>query len=936
MVFLLRLQRLAALALALLLVQSNTLSAQQSSLKPVPTEVQQIREQGVRFEPVSSLFSPAGKSDPAAVRFAPDAQFLTLDQAALDQIMAMRPAAITLQLPYEGEIVTVDLVQHDVLTEDFFVSSSAREREPYVPGLHYRGIVHDDNRSLAAISFFDDEVMGIISGSYHGNLVLGRLETRDNHDDYILYSDAHVTERNPFTCATEDQDMKIEQGPSPDAPENVNGCVRVYFEADNALFQSKGTVEATVNYLAGAFSQLATLYANEQISVKLSQVFVWVSLDSYSRTSSSTALNQFKALRTSHGGDIAHLVGIGGNNLGGIAYVGVLCTPSFAYAYSDINTSYSNVPTFSWTVEVLTHEMGHNLGSNHTQWCGWTGGALDDCYTTEGGCPAGPHPSNGGTIMSYCHLSSTGINFNNGFGSQPGNKVRNDVSHATCLAATCTASNGCNAPIGIGVSGLTGTNATISWTSVSGATSYTLQWRAVGASTWNTVDNAVSPRALTGLPANDEVEVRLQANCGSNTSGYQNGVIFITGSGTGGGGGGGCGTPSGLTAAGTGTSSGSASWSAVSGASSYNVSWKASSGSTWGTTYTTTNTSYNVSGLQSGTSYDFRVQGVCSGTPSAYATTAFNTSASGGGGGGCSTPGNLAASSGTNSAFVSWGAVTGAFSYYISWKLNTSGTWGPSYSTSNTSFTIGGLQASTNYNVRVQAICSNGTSGYAPASFATTSSGGGGGGGCSTPASLLATNVVASSAVLTWGAVSGAIAYDLQIRVSTSTVWQTFIGLPVTSVQVTNLQPNRTYLIRVRAKCSSTTYSDYTAVVSFSTPAQLVGGGNSDHPITILGHGTALRTEPVDPAELTVETTRMTLAPNPAQDRVLVRLDLPEDLSGANVQLMDLYGKIIHAENFNREGRALELDLSDLPAGFYLIRASTGGQVLAVEKLIKQ
>lgn len=35
--------------------------------------------------------------------------------------------------------------------------------------------------------------------------------------------------------------------------------------------------------------------------------------------------------------------------------------------------------------------------------------------------------------MSYCHLNPVGINFNNGFGPQPGNLIRNRVSNATCL-----------------------------------------------------------------------------------------------------------------------------------------------------------------------------------------------------------------------------------------------------------------------------------------------------------------------------------------------------------------------------------------------------------------------------------------------------------------------------------------------------------------------
>jgi hypothetical protein len=114
-----------------------------------------------------------------------------------------------------------------------------------------------------------------------------------------------------------------------------------------------------------------------------------------------------------YNGDLAHLAALGGSNLGGVAWLDVLCFPSYGYAYSNISASYNTVPTYSWTIEVMTHEMGHNLGSSHTQSCSWPGGAIDNCYTTEGGCPRGPAPTNGGTIMSYCHLTSYGSECHN-------------------------------------------------------------------------------------------------------------------------------------------------------------------------------------------------------------------------------------------------------------------------------------------------------------------------------------------------------------------------------------------------------------------------------------------------------------------------------------------------------------------------------------------
>lgn len=100
-----------------------------------------------------------------------------------------------------------------------------------------------------------------------------------------------------------------------------------------------------------------------------------------------------------------------------------------------LNNNYSTVPNYSWSVYVVTHEFGHLFGSRHTHACVWNGNntAIDGCVETEGDCSLPDIPSGGGTLMSYCHLQSVGINFNLGFGNQPGNIIRNSVENGDCL-----------------------------------------------------------------------------------------------------------------------------------------------------------------------------------------------------------------------------------------------------------------------------------------------------------------------------------------------------------------------------------------------------------------------------------------------------------------------------------------------------------------------
>ena len=97
-------------------------------------------------------------------------------------------------------------------------------------------------------------------------------------------------------------------------------------------------------------------------------------------TSTSGYLNQFGAYRTSFDGDLAHLIGLKGG--GGIAWINGACkAQKYRMAYSGISSSYQNVPTYSWTVECITHEQGHLLGSQHTHDCAWNGNntKIDGC-----------------------------------------------------------------------------------------------------------------------------------------------------------------------------------------------------------------------------------------------------------------------------------------------------------------------------------------------------------------------------------------------------------------------------------------------------------------------------------------------------------------------------------------------------------------------------
>jgi Metallo-peptidase family M12/SprB repeat/Ig-like domain CHU_C associated/Fibronectin type III domain/Reprolysin family propeptide len=375
---------------------------------------------------------------------------LQIDRQQLSAVHNQARATIDLQIPFENKLLKLKLHKASITADNFSVIEAlpggSTRTVNYSGAIFYQGNIEGKEHSFATISIFNNQVMGVIADE-KSNIILGAIEDHGKAtDEYSLYREKDLKIPDPFICGTSDIPVGgngVSATPAPTAlrGESVGEPVDIYFECDYKFYQDKGSnTNNVINYVLGFFNNTALLYGNENIRIQVSQILVWTTLDPEAAAGANTTsdvLNSFsvRMATATFSGDYAHFLttrSLGG----GIAYIpGNPCSSGkqFKTGVSAINNTYNDFPTYSWTVEVVTHELGHNLGSNHTQWCGWVGGALDNCYATEGGCAAGPAPTNGGTIMSYCHLTSTGINLNNGFGQQPGDKIRAVVAAATCF-----------------------------------------------------------------------------------------------------------------------------------------------------------------------------------------------------------------------------------------------------------------------------------------------------------------------------------------------------------------------------------------------------------------------------------------------------------------------------------------------------------------------
>lgn len=361
-------------------------------------------------------------------------------------------------------------------------------------------------------------------------------------------------------------------------------------------------------------------------------------------TTSTSFIDDDKVKKSSTGGDDAwdatKYLNIWLCNLGS-GLLGYAQFPGGAAATDGVVILYSSLPGGASAPydkgRTMTHEVGHWLNLRHI-WgdanCG--SDLVNDTptqQTSNFGCPTFPHVTcsngaNGDLFMNYMDYTDDACMYMFSVGQSTrmnalfttGGARVGLVTSQGCVPPSST----CGAPTGLASSAITTTGATVSWTAVSGATSYTLQYKTATATTWTTVSGiTTTSRALTGLTAGTTYNYQVSATCASGTSAYSTAASFITTATTT------CGTPTGLASSAITTTGATISWTAVSGATSYTLQYKTSAATTWTTVSAITTTSRALTGLTAGTTYNFQISATCASGTSAYsAAYSFTTTSS--------------------------------------------------------------------------------------------------------------------------------------------------------------------------------------------------------------------------------------------------------------------------------------------------------------------
>jgi hypothetical protein len=496
----------------------------------VAGRVGQLIKEGTTF----TKFSPLTVNTlPQTTTAVSNATFATMNKRVVANIVANKYPYVELTIPYNGSTVALQMYRVEVLAQGFHADTDRQTNISWTDGVHYRGIVKGDSNSLVSFNFFGQEMNGIISATGINNLVVGRMQATGNRSNYIIYSDARLSISNPFRCGVTDSGtLPAQQNTSREA--FTEHCVTNYFEiAHDIYLANESDTTLTTNWMTSVFNNVQTLFENDGITVALKSIYIWTEQDPYFGGNSGDYLEQFYSLRPIFDGDAGQLVTTNGGGLGGVAInIAGLCSDANV-SFSDLYFDYQDVPLFSWTIEVITHELGHLYGSPHTHGCYWNGDgtAIDGCGTQagyiEGDCETGPIPDNQGTIMSYCHLiDGVGINFANGFGEQPAARIINHIERSQCLSTDCV--NTCiNTVSAFAVTDTSMNSATITWTDEN-AGPWMVGYSSVNGNINNWREVSTTSFTASGLNANTYYKFYVRPVCTEGREAESQQLVFAT------------------------------------------------------------------------------------------------------------------------------------------------------------------------------------------------------------------------------------------------------------------------------------------------------------------------------------------------------------------------------------------------------------------------
>jgi len=396
----------------------------------------------------------------------------------------------------------------------------------------------------------------------------------------------------------------------------------------------------------------------------------------------------------------------------------------------------------------------------------------------------------------------------------------------------------CQSPFRFEVTDVTTSTVSVEWDLIPGSLGYQVEIRNMEDPIYDgtrlvTVGPTVNTHTFTGLAAGRRYEVRIRSICvndksfspwtyntvTTNTDGGGNDCQAIMGN---------------IDVSQVEATFAAVSWLASGGVQGYRLEYRKLGQTNWILEQESETPYAFIQGLASCTDYQLQVSVIClDGKVSGPVIGSFKTSCNVT----CSSVQNLRAiPTGTTSVSVNWNPPSGVGtveSYAVQYRELPNGVAQPTFPgiiTTETTISIPGLKANTQYEIIVRVKCNGGPNDYSdPVTTIVTTDPEGG--SCICPANIVATAITNTSTTITWTASAGATGYTVRFNNVETNVFGT-------SYDLSGLTPGTSYVVEVRSICASgnSTYCSASFMTTGATGCQGVDPITIGQPVfTVLG-----------------------------------------------------------------------------------------------------
>lgn len=363
--------------------------ARQGSAVPAPAPV------GLEF---------AGFNDRGDVR-------LMIDRPSVEQLQRRSPSVVRLAIS-PVETISLDLKPFKVIAPDAKFLVAERGRQTAVAGpdvVFLRGTVVGEPTSHAFIALSTRDSghgLGFVTRGNGDRWQIGSDRT-DRRRSLVLTRDVGDAPGFDHFCTMIPLGEKNDGGGIAGLPDGASKGLRVLnvaIETDQRYWNLFADNQAALDYAAMVMGAVSDIYTRDLgLKIALRYVRLW---PSGGEPVAADDLNGFRlywqANEDMQGLNLVHLFsGARDTSYGGVAYVVDGCTQDgfgiSAFMLGGFPAPITAPNLGNWDVNVVAHEMGHNLGTFHTH----------DYQPPVDNCANGTDER--GTIMSYCHVRPGGL-----------------------------------------------------------------------------------------------------------------------------------------------------------------------------------------------------------------------------------------------------------------------------------------------------------------------------------------------------------------------------------------------------------------------------------------------------------------------------------------------------------------------------------------------